>query len=369
MDPVSVGLLGCGTISDAYLSSDDRFDSFEFVACADVDPNVAAETAAEYDLEARTPAELREDPAIEAVVNLTPPAAHAETVERLLEAGNHVYVEKPIAATVDDADRIVDAAESSDLLVGSAPDTFLGAGLQTCRSVIDSGRIGEPIGATAIWTSGGHESWHPNPDFYYHEGGGPLFDMGPYYVTALVSLLGPVERVTGSVSRAFDERTITSEPRASETIDVEVPTHESGVLEFADGTIANLTTSFDVPGGSTLPSPAFEIYGTDGTLALPDPNHFEGPVRVSDHDTDGFEEVELTHEYTDGRGAGVADLAMAIRGDWEHRTGAGLANHVLSVLSGVRAASERAEHVAISDADVGRPEPLPASFPDGNRIE
>ena len=369
MDPVRVGLLGCGTISDAYLSSDDRFDSFEFVACADIDKAVAQETADEYDLAAYRPAELREDDSIEAVVNLTPPAAHAQTVEQLLDAGKHVYVEKPIAASVDDADRIVEAAAESNRLVGSAPDTFLGAGLQTARSVIDAGRIGEPIGATAIWTSGGHESWHSNPDFYYHEGGGPLFDMGPYYVTALVSLLGPIERVTGSVSRAFEERTITSEPRAGDTIDVEVPTHESGVLEFADGTVANLTTSFDVPGGSTLPSPAFEIYGTKGTIALPDPNHFEGPVRVRDLEANGFEQVELTHEYTDGRGAGVADLAMAIRGDWEHRTDAGLARHVLSVLSGVREASKRGRHVGIDAADVGRPEPLPASFPADGRVE
>jgi len=363
MEPVSVGVLGCGTISDAYLSGNDRFDAFEVTACADLDEDRAAAAAEEYGLRALTVDELAADDDVEAVVNLTPPGAHDETCRRLLAAGKHVYVEKPLATTPDQAAAILEAADEADRLVGSAPDTFLGAGLQTCRRLLDEGRIGEPVGATAIWTSGGHESWHPNPDFYYKEGAGPLFDMGPYYVTALVSLLGPASRVTGSVTRASDERTITSEPRHGETIDVEVPTHESGIVEFEDGTTANLLTTFDAPGGSTLPSPAFEIYGTEGTLALPDPNHFEGPVRVQDADGDGFETVELSHRYTGGRGAGVADLARAIRGDWAHRTSGDLAHHVLAVLSGIRRSSETGEHVAV-EPGCRRPEPLPAAFPD-----
>lgn len=368
MDPVRIGLLGCGTISDAYLSADDRFDCFEFVACADLDRERAEATADENDLVARDAEGLYGDPDVEAIVNLTPPVAHADTVDRALKAGKHVYVEKPLAASLAHADRILDRARASDLIIGSAPDTFLGAGLQTARSVVDSGRIGEPVGATAVWTSGGHESWHPNPDFYYKEGGGPLFDMGPYYVTALVSLLGPVDRVTGSVSTAFEERTITSEPRSGEAIDVEVPTHEAGVIDFADGGIANVLTSFDAPGGSSLPEPAFELYGTEGTLRLPDPNFFEGPVAVSDRDGDGFETVELTHEYTAGRGAGVADLAYAIRGDWSHRTSADLAHHVLETLSGVREASAQDEHVEVEPA-IERPAPLPSGFPGGVAIE
>jgi predicted dehydrogenase len=362
MEPVTVGVLGCGTISDAYFSSNDQFDYFEITACSDLDGERAAAKADEYDITAYdTDAFL--DSNVEAVVNLTPPSAHAQTCEQLLDAGKHAYVEKPLAATRKDAQAILDAAAASDLLVGSAPDTFLGAGLQTCRSVIDSGRIGDPVGATAIWTSGGHESWHPNPDLYYAEGGGPLFDMGPYYVTALVSLLGPAARVTGSVTQTFAERTITSEPRSGETMDVEVPTHEAGLVEFENGAVANLLTSFDVRGGSSLPDPAFEIYGTEGTIQLPDPNHFEGPVRVSDRDGDGFETVELTHEYTAGRGAGVADLAYAIRSDWEHRTNASLAHHVLTVLSGIRQASAEGEHVQI-ETGCQRPAPLPAAFPD-----
>ncbi|WP_321163770.1 Gfo/Idh/MocA family oxidoreductase [Halorubrum saccharovorum] len=252
MEPLSVGVLGCGTISDAYFSSDDQFDCFEITACADLDSERSAAKADEYRITSYDTESLLESD-VEAVVNLTPPSVHAQTCEQLLDAGKHVYVEKPLAATVKDAKEIVSMADESDLLVGSAPDTFLGAGLQTCRSIIDSGRIGEPIGATAIWTSSGHESWHPNPDFYYAEGGGPLFDMGPYYVTALVSLLGSASRVTGSVKQTFSKRTITSEPRNGEEFDVEVPTHETGIIEFENGTIANLLMSFDVNGGSSLP--------------------------------------------------------------------------------------------------------------------
>ncbi|MCU4802138.1 Gfo/Idh/MocA family oxidoreductase [Halobacteria archaeon HArc-gm2] len=361
MDVVKAGVLGCGTISDAYLSAGDRFDAYEITACADLDTERAEQAADEYGVTAMAPEEMLADPEIEIIINLTPPSVHEATCTQALEAGNHVYVEKPLAATVEGARSILQTAEREGLLVGSAPDTFLGAGLQTCRQVLDEGLIGEPVGATAIWTSPGHEVWHPNPDLYYQEGGGPLFDMGPYYVTALVSLLGPATRVTGSVTRASDERTITSEPRNGETIDVEVPTHESGLIEFAGGATANLLTSFDVQ-GSTFPMPAFELYGTEGTLALPDPNHFEGPVRVQKRGEREFEEVDLTHEYTAGRGAGVADLAAAVRTDWAHRTSGDLAAHVLDVLAGIRESSETGEHQSF-DAALDRPEPLPGAWP------
>ncbi|EJN57434.1 Gfo/Idh/MocA family protein [Halogranum rubrum] len=361
MASIPTGVLGCGTISDRYFDATECFDEYEIVACADIDEELAKAKAEKYDLEPYDPEGLL-DSAVEIVVNLTPPSVHAETCEQALDAGKHVYVEKPLALSLAEAQRILDKAKDAGRRVGAAPDTFLGAGLQTCRRVLDEGRIGDPIGATAVYTSSGHESWHPNPDFYYQEGGGPLLDMGPYYVTALVSLLGPVDRVTGSVTRPHDERTITSTPRHGEKISVEVPTHETGVLEFADGTVATLTTSFDVQ-DSTLPEPTFELYGTEGTLALPDPNHFEGPVRVSTHDSDGFEEVELTHEYTAGRGAGVADLARTIRdGEWSHRTSGNFATHVLEVLTSVRAASEQETHLT-TERTPERPEPLPQTFP------
>ncbi|WP_339105725.1 Gfo/Idh/MocA family oxidoreductase [Haloterrigena salinisoli] len=362
MEPVKTGVLGCGTISDAYLGADDRFDAYDIIACADIDAERARETADEYGLRASDPDGMLDDDEIELVVNLTPPSVHDETCRDVLTAGKHVYVEKPLAASVEEAEAILETAAAEGLLVGSAPDTFLGAGLQTVRSAIDDGLIGEPVGATAVWASGGHESWHPSPDLYYRRGGGPLFDMGPYYVTALVSVLGPADRVTGSTARTVEQRTITSDPRRGETIDVDVPTHESGVIDFADGATANVLMSFDAPGRSTFASPAFEIYGTEGTLRLPDPNRFEGPVEFASGDG-ATEEVELTHEYTDGRGAGVADLAAAVRGDWNHRTTGSLAAHVLEILDGIREASETGSHVAL-ETSVDRPEPLPPAFPE-----
>lgn len=359
MDPVSVGLVGCGSISDAYLSND-AFDCYEIVACGDLDRERAEATAAEYGIDARPVEDLLADPGIEAIVNLTPPSVHADVCTSALEADTHVYTEKPFATTVEDAREVVETAADRDLLIGSAPDTVLGAALQTCRTVVEEGRIGRPIGATAIWTSPGHEAWHPDPDLYYGEGGGPLFDMGPYYVTALVSLLGPATRIAGSVGAAHDERTIGSGPRAGERIDVEAPTHESGVVDFDSGAIATVLTSFDVQ-GSTFPAPAFELYGTEGTLALPDPNRFDGEVAI--HRGDGAETVEYTHEYTAGRGAGVADLAYAIREEgWAHRTNGTLALHVLEILAGVRESSSEGEHASI-EADPALPPVLPREFP------
>ncbi|MFB6296771.1 MAG: Gfo/Idh/MocA family protein [Halobacteriales archaeon] len=364
MEPLAAGVLGCGNISDAYLSGNDRFESYEVVACADIDVDRAHAKAEEYGLDAYDPEEMLAEESIDLVINLTPPSAHAETCREVLEAGKHVYVEKPMAASSADADAIVEAAASEGLLVGSAPDTFLGAGFQTCRSALDDGLIGDPVGATAIWASGGHESWHPHPEIFYAEGGGPMFDMGPYYVTALASLLGPATRVSGVTAQAHAERTITSEGREGETIDVDpdVPTHESAVVEFANGAAATVMASFDIPGGSTFPGPAFELYGTEGTLSLPDPNHFEGPVEVHRPGEDP-EEVALTHSYTGGRGAGVADLARAAGGDWSQRTSGAFARHVFGIMAGVRESSEGEGSVSL-EPDVDRPEPLPPEFPD-----
>lgn len=356
----TVGIVGCGDISDAYLSSDGRFESYRIGACSSLDRAQAEEKAAKHGIDALAVDELLADPGIDIVVNLTPPDAHADVTLRAIEAGNHVYTEKPIAASVDASERILETAAERGLLVGSAPDTFLGAALQTCRSVLDEGRIGEPTGATVLWTSSGHESWHPNPDLFYREGGGPLFDIGPYYVSALVFLLGPASRVTGSVTRAREERTITSEPRRGETIPVDVPTHETGIVDFENGAVGTVTASFDVQ-GSSLPSPGFEIYGTAGTLSVPDPNHFDGTVSVHERG-EGWEDVPLTHDYTGGRGIGVADLASALDSDWEHRTSGRFAHHALEILEGTRRASAEGTHVPL-DSTVERPSPLPRTFP------
>ncbi|MEF8850815.1 MAG: Gfo/Idh/MocA family oxidoreductase [Haloarculaceae archaeon] len=362
MDPLTVGLVGCGNISERYLTHDAHLDAFEIEVCADLDAERAERTADEFDVEARGVEELMDSDDVEAVLNLTPPFAHAEVCLQALEAGKHVYTEKPLATERGDAAEIVETAAERGLFVGAAPDTFLGAGLQTARSVIDEGGIGEPLGATAVWSSPGHEHWHPDPDLFYAEGGGPGLDMGPYYVTALVALLGPAERVAGTVGQPHDEREITSGYREGESVGVEVPTHESATLDFGDGVTANLLFSFDVA-ASTFPMPAFEIYGTEGTLALPDPNHFEGPVRVRGRTDDEWEEVPLTHDYTTGRGGGLVDLAYAVRSDWEQRASGRLGRHVLDILLGIRSSAEAGVYDDL-ETELERPAALPPAFPD-----
>jgi predicted dehydrogenase len=315
---VRVGLVGCGYISNRYLHNATLFPEFEIVACADAVPERAAERGAEYGVPAvRTVAELLADPAIEVILNLTTPDAHASVAQAALDAGTGVYNEKPLAIALDDGKWLVETARTRGVRLGAAPDTFLGGGLQICRQLIDEGAIGEPVAATAFMLIPGHERWHPQPDFYYQAGGGPLFDMGPYYLTALVSLLGPVRRVTGSTRATFPERTIRGGPRAGERIAVEVPTHLAAVLDFASGPIATLVTSFDVWASQ---APKLEIYGAEGSLGLPDPNTFGGPVRLRGAGNVIWREIPISRPYTkNSRGLGLADMAVGLRSGAPHR--------------------------------------------------
>ena len=277
-EQVKIGIIGCGNISPIYLQSGAKFEILDIVAVADKIWERAESRAAEYGVpRACTVKELLADPEIEIVVNITTPDAHAEVGLQVLEAGKSVYNEKPLAITREDGKRMVELAAAKGVRIGGAPDTFLGGGIQTCRKLIDDGWIGEPVAATAFMMGHGHESWHPDPEFYYKVGGGPMFDMGPYYLTALVNLVGPVKRVTGSARITFPERTITSQPKFGTKIEVEVPTHIAGVLDFANGAVGTIITSFDVWGGQL---PRIEIYGTEGTLSVPDPNTFGGPIRI-----------------------------------------------------------------------------------------
>jgi predicted dehydrogenase len=355
-DPIPVGLVGCGYISDRYLKNAPHFPEFTIVACADAELERATRRAEEYGVTAVcTVAELLAVPAIEVVLNLTTPEAHAPVTLAALEAGKGVYNEKPLAIALEDGKRLVETASSWGLRLGAAPDTFLGGGLQTCRQVIDQGVIGQPVAATAFMLIHGHEGWHPDPDFYYQKGGGPLFDMGPYYLTALVSLLGPVRRVTGSARATFSERTIRSEPRAGERIPVTVPTHLAAVLDFANGVIATLVTSFDVWASEM---PHLEIYGSEGSLSLPDPNTFGGPVRIRSAADDAWVEVPVTRPFTENsRGLGLADMAAGLRSGAPHRASGDLAYHVLEVMHAVETASRDGRHVEIMST-CERPEPL-----------
>jgi predicted dehydrogenase len=359
-NPINVGIIGCGNISDIYLESDKKFDVMKIVACADLDMARAQAKAEKYGIRALDPAALLAAPAIEIVINLTVPQAHASVGLAVIEAGKHLYNEKPLAIERADARRMLDLAEAKGLRVGCAPDTFMGGALQTCRKLIDEGVIGVPVAVTAFMTSHGPESWHPNPNFFYQHGAGPMFDMGPYYLTALVNLLGPVRRVTGSARISFAERLITSQPHAGQTITVTTPTHVAGVLDFASGPVATLVTSFDIWHAQV---PRIEIYGSQGTLSVPDPNMFGDPVRVRLAGDGEWRDVPPTHGYTqNSRGIGVADMAYAIRDGRPHRASGDLAFHVLDLMHAFHDASQEGRHIDLTSG-VERPDALPVGWP------
>lgn len=356
MEKLNVGVVGCGNICGVYFKNLRAYKVVELVACADIIPEKARERAEEYDIpRAMGVDELLADDAIDIVVNLTPPKVHARLCLEALKAGKHVHVEKPLAVDLEDGRAIMALAQKKGLRVGGAPDTFLGGGIQTCRQLIDDGWIGEPVAATGFMLGRGPEGWHPNPEFFYQKGGGPMFDMGPYYLTALINLIGGVKRVTGSARITFPERTITSEARYGETIEVETPTHISGVLDFDNGAVGTLITSFDVWGGRL---PRIEIYGSEGSLSVPDPNTFGGPVHVKRGGGD-WKEVPLLHGYTENsRGLGVADMALGILEDRPHRADVQLTLHVLEIMHGFHIASEEEKHY-YPESSCDRPQALP----------
>jgi len=356
MPKTKIGFIGCGNISDVYVRVAQSFDVLDVIACADRHIERAQALAAKYNVpRAYLPDALLADPEIEIVVNLTPPAAHGEIALAALEAGKSIYNEKPLTITREDAQRILALAAQKGLHVGCAPDTFLGAGLQTCRKLLDEGAIGDPVAASAFMLSRGPEAWHPNPDFFYQPGAGPLFDVGPYYLTALVALLGPVCRVSGATRISFAERVVGSGPKRGEKITVRTPTHISGLLDFASGPVATLITSFDVWQSSL---PRIEIYGSQGTLSLPDPNTFGGPVRLWRASTQVWEEVPLIEGYTENtRSLGVADMARAIQDGRPLRASGELSYHVLDLMHAIHEASDEGRHIEIAST-CERPAPL-----------
>jgi predicted dehydrogenase len=360
--PVNVGVIGCGNISGIYLEAGKKFDILNIAACADLDMARAEAQAAKYGVpHVCTVAELLADPSIELIVNLTVPQAHAAVALAALEAGKNVYNEKPLAIERAEARQLLDLAKTRGLRVGGAPDTFLGGGLQTCRQLIDEGAIGAPVGATAFMMSRGPERWHPNPDFFYQRGAGPMFDMGPYYLTALATLLGPVQRVTGSARISFPQRPIFSQPHYGEVIEVTTPTFISGVLDFASGPVGTIITTFDVWHAEL---PRIEIYGADGTLGLPDPNTFGGPVRLRRAGEQNWQDIPLTHGYIENsRGLGLADLAYGLRTGRPHRASGELAYHVLDIMHAFHDASREGRHIAL-ESTLERPAALPSQWPD-----
>jgi predicted dehydrogenase len=344
--PLRVGLVGCGNISDVYIRNGPRLGAYEVTACCDIDPDRAERKAAEHGISRVCPlGELLADPSIDLILNLTPPASHGPVGVAAAEAGKHVYSEKPLAIELADARRILDAARRNGRLVGCAPDTFLGAGYQTCRRLIDEGAIGVPVAAVGAMMYSGPEHWHPDPAFFYKHGAGPLFDMGPYYLTALVTLLGPVARVSAMARTTLAEREITSEPRRGQRFAVETPTHVSMSLEFASGPVATLLMSFDVC-SHTLPF--LQVYGSEATLHAPDPNTFGGPVALRRRTGSEASELPLDAGHGDNaRGLGVADLAAAAWQGRAPRASGALALHVLQTLHATLDSAASGQAVAI----------------------
>jgi predicted dehydrogenase len=355
---VKVGIVGCGNISKAYILTAQSFPILDVIAVADLDVERARATAKEYKIpKACTTKELVANPDVEIVLNLTVPKAHEEVALAAIAAGKHVFNEKPLGVTLEEGRMILAAAKKKKVRIGCAPGTFLGGGLQTCRKLIDDGAIGQPLAVTAFMMCPGHERWHPSPEFYYEVGGGPMLDMGPYYLTALTQLLGPIKRVAGAAEILRPERTITSEPKKGKKIKVETPDHVTGVVTFANGAVLTIVTSFCVWHARL---PRIEVYGTEGTLAVPDPNSLRGPVAIRMSNEGDWRDVPLTHGHFDGHkwGIGVADMAYAIRSGRSHRATGENACHVLEAMHAFLNSSRDGKYATI-ETPFTRPAPLP----------
>ena len=362
MDKVGIGIVGLGNISAAYLKASKDFPILDIRAVADMNPAAAQARADEFGLKAVGLDDIFTDPSIDIILNLTIPKAHVDVGLRAIDAGKHVYSEKPLGIVFAEGQKLVAAAKAKGLRVGSAPDTFLGGSHQTSRRIVDEGTLGQPVGGTAYFMCPGHERWHPNPAFYYEAGGGPMLDMGPYYITDLVNLLGPVAKVSGFGTMVRSTRTITAKERAGEVIPVHVPTHVSGTLVFKNGAVVQVTMSFDVAAHKHVP---LEIYGTEGTLIVPDPNHFGGQIELLKKGGE-WTNVDTDMPYADGnyRSIGLADMAHAVASNRPHRASGDLALHVLEVMEAFETSSQSGRVVDIT-TPVERPAPLSQSLVNG----
>ncbi len=343
MKKVKIAMIGVGSISGIYLKNiSEMFAEIELIGVCDLVRERAEKAQAEYNIPKiyETMHDAFADAEIDIVLNLTRPYEHFDVTSAALKAGKHVYSEKPLGATFEEGVKLVEIAEEKGLMLGGAPDTFLGASIQTCRKLIDDDMIGDIVGSACFMQCHGHETWHPDPAFYYQFGGGPMMDMGPYYVTALVNLLGGVKGVTGVSKTTFEERIITSKPKFGEVVKVEVPTHVTGTLHFESGAIGTIVTSFDVH-YNTFPQARFEIYGTKGTLLVPDPNHFGEAIYLIRPEDGERREMPLLFDYKENsRALGLADMAKALVTGREFRADYKQTLHVLEVITAFDKSSE-----------------------------
>ncbi len=349
--PLRVGIVGCGNILPQYMNTLLNSDTVELVALADLNVERAMAAAEPHDLQGLSPEDLLAMPELDLLVNLTIPAAHAPVSRAALERGLHVYSEKPLALSRSDGLELLQLAESKGVMLACGPDTFMGSAFQRARELVAAGSIGTVIGASAAFSGRGPEAWHPDPAFFYQPGAGPLFDLGPYYLTHLVKLLGPVSLVSGSVRIGLPERVIGSGPKAGQVIPVTTPTTVNALLEFESGPLASFSCSFDVLASDR---PYIELHGSEGTLQLADPNMFAGTVRIFQAAAGNWQE-EVTQQATGmGRGTAVLDMAAAIRTGTEAIASGRDAFHVLDIMHCILESAESGQHV--------RPQPLGAEL-------
>lgn len=341
-----VGLVGCGNIAPQYGDTLALYpDDITFVACADLDMSRAGVFARKYGIQAVSVDTLLTNGQIDLIVNLTPPANHAQLSLEALHAENHVWSEKPLALNLDDARAVLKKAKEEGVRIGCAPDTVLGEAIQTAKRLLDDGAIGKPTSATAFFAGSGMEDWHPNPFFFYQPGGGPMLDVGPYYLTTLYTLLGPAKSVMAYAGQAFTQRIAEHESIAGQPIPVDTPTHHSGVIAFQNGALANVITSFDMWAHSL---PYIEIYGTEGVLSLPDPNHFDGTIRLWQKSSKTWQDIEPEQKTIGRRGIGVVDMVRAIEAGKPHRANGEVALHVLEMMLAFEASSNAGQAVEIA---------------------
>ena len=373
-EKVRVGIVGCGAVSHQYLTNLARFPIVEIVALSDLIRERCENRAKEFglgDVRVCTTEEMMKDERVDVVLNLAWPKAHVPVAMQAVKAGRHMFSEKPLGTSFAEAKKLVTAARKKGVLVGCAPDTFLGAGIQTARKAIDDGWIGRPVAFTAFVMSRGVETWHPNPPFYYAPGGGPMLDMGPYYLTALVNLLGPIRRVGGFAKIAIPDRHITHKnrdgtpgPMFGQDITVTTPDHICGTIEFENGCVGTIITSFAAHCAIHDGRQPITIWGTDGTLKVPDPNGFDGPVQIRRPGDDDWSELPHCFIAGYGRGVGLADMCHAIRSGRPYRANVSQAFAVMEAMTAFLKSSESGRAIAMK-LPYERPAPMPANLPFG----
>ena len=366
---MKIGIVGAGNISATYIATLHMFDFIRVKSVYDLVEASAQKLAARFGVAVTSLDAMLDDPEIGLIINLTTPVAHYPISRRALLAGKHVYSEKPLGVSMQEAEELMALARANGLRLGCAPDTFLGGGHQLTRRLLDEGRIGKAVSATAMLLLPGHEHWHPNPAFFYGRGGGPMLDVGPYYVTNLIALLGPVREIIGTAKITRIERTVLTDPRRGETIKVLVPTHLTGVMEFHSGATVTIATSFDV---IRHKHNQMEIYGSEGSMVTPDPNNFSGKVDLFRPEQDDWQEVAVDHPYTQGvpghlglRGLGAAEMVDALRAGRPHRVSGELAFHALEVMTAFERSAQSRHAVAIHSS-CGRPDIISRSTKQGS---